>query len=92
MFYKDDPGRPPSAEDMQTWTETCHKICPEDLGKVLLTLEAKCSHCLVKKVDTNEVEVNVDLIPGTVFREVKAFMDQILPDATRKLKKQRTDE
>lgn len=83
-FCKDDVERPPTTEDMQTWAENCHKISQDDLGKILSILESICPQSLVKKYDSNEVEVNVDLIGGKTFREVKNFVDGVLGESSRK--------
>ena len=77
---KDDPNRPPSAEDMTSWVTDCHSITSDELGAVLVKLEAACPQCLVKRPDQNEVEVNVDLVSGVVFREIRALLDTYLPD------------
>jgi Bromodomain len=77
---KDDPNRPPSADDMTNWVADCHSVTSDELGTVLVRLEAACPQCLVKRPDQNEVEVNVDLVPGVVFREIRALLDTYLPD------------
>jgi len=89
-FCKDDVERPPTTEEMQQWAENCHKISQEDLGKILSILESICPQSLVKKYDSNEVEVNVDLIGGKTFREVKNVVDGLLGDGTKKPKRART--
>jgi len=72
---KDDVDRPPQVEEMQAWAESCHRISPEDLGKILSYLESACPQCLVKRSDTSEVDVNVDLIGARCFRELKTMID-----------------
>jgi hypothetical protein len=52
----------------------CYKLETDDLGALMQLLEAKCPSCLVKKKETNEVEVNVDLISGKAFREAERFV------------------
>lgn len=83
-FCKDDVERPPTTEEMQQWAENCHKISQDELGKILSILESICPQSLVKKYDSNEVEVNVDLIGGKTFREVKNHVDSILGEGPRK--------
>ena len=59
----------------------CQSLSADDLGKVLKMLDSSCPNCLVKKTETNEVDVNVDLITGKAFREASAETNKILPDA-----------
>lgn len=81
---KDDADRPATQEEMKAWAENCHKIGQEELGRVLGVLESVCPQCLVKKLDTNEVEINVDLIFGKAFREVRSQVDALLSEGPRK--------
>ena len=39
-----------------------------------------CAPLLSQRQDTNEVEVNVDLLTGRAFREASALTSSILPD------------
>jgi hypothetical protein len=71
--------------------QNCHKIGQDDLGKILSILDSICPQSLVKKYDSNEVEVNVDLIGGKTFREVKNVVDSILgADSSGKRKRPKT--
>uniref|UniRef100_A0A7S3HR85 Bromo domain-containing protein n=1 Tax=Spumella elongata TaxID=89044 RepID=A0A7S3HR85_9STRA len=77
---EEDVDRPASVEEMTHWVDKCHRISAEDLGRVLKLLDNICPNCLVKRSDTNEVEVNVDLLNGKAFREAAALTNTILPD------------
>ena len=57
----------------------CHQITAEELGIILQKLEATCPQCLIKRMDSNEVEVNVDLVPGSIFREIRGELELYLP-------------
>lgn len=76
---RDDPNRPPNAEEMTAWVADCHQVTSEELGQVLQKLEAACPQSLIKRPELNEVEVNVDLIPGSVFREIRSSLENTLP-------------
>jgi len=86
LFCKDDVERPPTTEEMQQWAENCHKISQEDLGKILGILDSSYPQSLVKRYESNEVEVNVDLIGGKTFREVKGVVDGLLGEGPVKKK------
>ena len=81
LFRKNDAQRPATQQEMTSLAEKCYKIDPEELGKLLEMLERSCPSCLVKKKETNEVEVNVDLISGKVFRDAEKFIDDRLNGA-----------
>jgi hypothetical protein len=76
---RDDPNRPPNAEEMTAWVADCHQVTSEELGQVLQKLEAACPQSLIKRPELNEVEVNVDLVPGSVFREIRSSLENTLP-------------
>ncbi len=61
------------------FTETL-RLNVEDLGKVLQKLDTLCPDCLVKKLDSGEVDVNVDLITGIAFKHINTMVDEISPD------------
>tara|TARA_A100001015_G_scaffold193432_1_gene215559 strand:+ start:2033 stop:2611 length:579 start_codon:yes stop_codon:yes gene_type:complete len=73
-YRKNDAQRPASQQEMTEFSEKCYKLEPDDLGALMQLLETKCPSCLVKKKETNEVEVNVDLISGKAFREAERFV------------------
>jgi len=69
-----DVNKPPASLELQSFAENCYRISPNDLGQVLAMLEKESPACLVKKGgDSKEVEVNVDLINGRVFKAVSEF-------------------
>jgi hypothetical protein len=45
---EDDLDRPASVEEMTHWVDKCHRINPEELGRILKLLDSICPNCLVK--------------------------------------------
>ena len=88
-IVSDDIDRPPSIEEMNTWVSDCHSISPEELGKILLKLEEICPQCLVKRIESNEVEINVDLVSGKAFRDISTILRIYLPDGLARRKPRR---
>jgi hypothetical protein len=80
LCFPDDPERLPTNEEASTWVDLCHRITPEEMGKLLRMIDESCPNCLVKRSDVNEVEVNVDLIPGKLFRQLYEWTQRKLPD------------
>lgn len=73
-YRKNDASRPASQDEMTDFSKKCYKLGPDELGGLMALLETKCPSCLVKKKETNEVEVNVDLISGIAFREAEKYV------------------
>eukprot|EP00601_Ochromonadales_sp_CCMP2298_P022863 CAMPEP_0173298012 /NCGR_PEP_ID=MMETSP1143-20121109/15855_1 /TAXON_ID=483371 /ORGANISM="non described non described, Strain CCMP2298" /LENGTH=191 /DNA_ID=CAMNT_0014238079 /DNA_START=108 /DNA_END=684 /DNA_ORIENTATION=+ len=57
-----DPDKPASAEQLAAFVDKCHRVNAQELGVILKHLDEECPNCLVKRADSNEVEVNVDLM------------------------------
>lgn len=76
QFGDEDLERPPTNDEMREWAERCHRISPDELGKIVNLLDQLCPNALIKKVETNEVEINVDLVSGRAFREVLKILDE----------------
>ena len=88
-IVSDDVDRPPSVDEMNIWVGDCHSISAEELGKVLVKLEELCPQCLVKRIECNEVEVNVDLVTGRAFREISVMLRMYLPEGAARRKPRR---
>jgi len=73
-----DLNRPPEKSELQAFAENCYRISPNELGQVLSMLERESPSCLLKKADSKEVEVNVDLINGRVFKAVSEFAQALV--------------
>jgi len=80
VLAANDVHRPPSVEEMCAWIDYCCKLDHEELGRVLVLLEKNCPRCLIKKADTNEVVLEVDLVPPAVFRAVLELVRECLPE------------
>eukprot|EP00981_Chlorochromonas_danica_P008791 scaffold2312_cov165-Ochromonas_danica.AAC.31 len=76
---EDDIDRPPSKEALIAFVERCHFIFPEELAKVLMMIEENCPNSIVKKPESNEIEVNTDLINGRAFHEAQTYLASLLP-------------
>lgn len=48
LRQEDDVDRPASVEEMANWVDKCHRINPDELGRVLKLLDKICPNCLVK--------------------------------------------
>lgn len=83
-LYVNDENRPPSSEEMTTWIEDCYRLPSLSLGEVIIKLNELCPQCLVKKNGTIEIEVNVDLIPGLIFRELSNVVGSLAPEVNRR--------
>ena len=73
-YRNHDNNRPPGPDDLKMFAEMCYKVSAEDMGKILRLLEKDSPGCLVKKPNSNEVEINVDLIKGRVFRNINEYV------------------
>ena len=51
----------------------------EDVGKVLVDIEAKCPEALVRNASEDEVELNVDKIPAALMQELSQFVSSQNP-------------
>jgi hypothetical protein len=62
-------------------TSVCNpRITPDELGQVLNKLDILCPNSVVKKPETNEVDINTDLFTGKVFTEINSFIDSLILD------------
>ena len=71
----------PTIEDKRAFAKSLYKIGKEELGKVIMDLDAKCPKALTKNSAEDEVEINVDLITPAVFAEVKAYVNERVAEA-----------
>jgi hypothetical protein len=62
-------------EEKKAFARTLYKISKEDLGKIIVEIDSKCPSALTKNNAEDEAEMNVDLIPVGLFRELKQFAD-----------------
>lgn len=71
----------PTIEDKRAFAKSLYKIGKEELGKVIMDLDAKCPKALTKNSAEDEVEINVDLISPAAFAEVRAYVNEKVAEA-----------
>lgn len=62
-------------KDRQAFARSLYGITKEELGKVLVELESKCPASLTRNAQEDEVELNVDKIPGDLLTELQNFVN-----------------
>lgn len=62
-----------SLEEKKNFARSLYKLTKEELGKILVELDAKCPVALVKNSTEDEVELNVDKITPAVFHELVQY-------------------
>ncbi|KAL7488646.1 hypothetical protein ACHAW6_014243 [Cyclotella cf. meneghiniana] len=75
-----DQYEDPTPEEKRTFAKLLYKISKEELGTVIVDLDAKCPTALVKNSAEDEVEINVDLISPKVFSETMTFVKRCCGD------------
>lgn len=74
----------PSATELVSFVDSSSKLSAEELGKVLILLDKICPRSLSKK-QSNEVEVNTDLLTGFAYSEAsKLIASFLVSDITKK--------
>lgn len=67
-------GAGPTLEEKRTFAKSLYRIGKEELGKVITDLDAKCPAALTKNAAEDEVEINVDQISASAFKDVMAYV------------------
>mmetsp|Transcript_22966 Transcript_22966/g.35470 ORF Transcript_22966/g.35470 Transcript_22966/m.35470 type:complete len:268 (-) Transcript_22966:283-1086(-) len=67
-----------SLEEKKTFARNLYKISKEELGKILVELDAKSPSALVKNHAEDEVEINVDNIKPDVFYEIVKYVESCM--------------
>lgn len=65
-----------SNDEKRAFAKSLYKISKDDLGKVLVECEKKAPTALTKNSAEDEIELNVDKIPPSVFADLQAFVKQ----------------
>jgi predicted dinucleotide-utilizing enzyme len=73
-----DTTRPPSLLDKKMFSQNIYNISSEDLGKVVQMLDARCEAC-IKRIDQDDIEIDVDAIDNATFHAVHQFVQECLP-------------
>ena len=77
-------GAGPTLEEKRTFAKSLYRIGKEELGKVITDLDAKCPIALTKNAAEDEVEINVDQISASAFRDVMAYVSSCGVDGRKK--------
>ena len=84
---KSTAGAGPTLEEKRSFAKSLYRISKEELGKVITDLDAKCPAALTKNAAEDEVEINVDQISASAFRDVMAFVSSCGADGNGRKKK-----
>lgn len=76
-------GAKASLKEKRDFARALFSLTKEDLGRVLVEVEAKCPAALKRNSTEDEIELNVDNISGAVLQELTKFVES----ATKKKKK-----
>jgi len=64
----------PTLDEKRTFAKTLYKITKEELGKVIVDIEAKCPEALTKNTSEDEVEINVDNLKAESFQDLMEYV------------------
>lgn len=64
----------PTLDEKRAFAKTLYKITKEELGKVIVDIEAKCPEALTKNTSEDEVEINVDNLRAEAFHELMEYV------------------
>ena len=68
--------------DKKIFSQNIYNISSEDLGRVVHILDQRCDAC-IKKIDPEDIEIDIDAIDAASFWTVDAFVKECLPGAKR---------
>jgi len=66
-------GGEPSLEEKRAFAKSLYKLEKEQLGKIILDLDAKCPNAITRNEQEDELEINVDNITSVVFHELYKY-------------------
>merc|ERR1712048_246140 len=64
----------PTLDEKRAFAKTLYKITKEELGKVIVDIEAKCPEALTKNTSEDEVEINVDNLKAEAFHDLMEYV------------------
>lgn len=73
-----DSSRPPTLLDKKMFSQNIYNISAEDLGRVVQILDQRCDSC-IKKIDPEDIEIDIDAIDNATFWTVDGFVKDCLP-------------
>lgn len=71
-----------SLQERREFAKSLYSLSKEDLGKVLVEVDAKCPAALVRNASEDEIEFNIDKIPASVLQELTRFVKSTAANAT----------
>lgn len=77
-----EASRAPALMDKKMLSQNIYNISSEDLGRVVHILDQRCDAC-IKKIDPEDIEIDIDAIDAATFWTVDAFIKECLPGAKR---------
>lgn len=81
----------PTLDEKRTFAKTLYKITKEELGKVIVDIEAKCPEALTKNTSEDEVEINVDNLKAEAFHELMEYVSSCATSEGNVKKKKTTN-
>lgn len=64
-------------QDKRNFAKSLFTISKEELGKILVEVEAKCPTAITRNSSEDEVELNVDKISPSVLQELVKFVNSL---------------
>eukprot|EP00551_Chaetoceros_affinis_P008380 CAMPEP_0203673614 /NCGR_PEP_ID=MMETSP0090-20130426/13246_1 /ASSEMBLY_ACC=CAM_ASM_001088 /TAXON_ID=426623 /ORGANISM="Chaetoceros affinis, Strain CCMP159" /LENGTH=228 /DNA_ID=CAMNT_0050539309 /DNA_START=99 /DNA_END=788 /DNA_ORIENTATION=+ len=77
----------PTLDEKRTFAKNLYKISKEELGKVIVDLDAGCPEAITKNSAEDQVEINVDNITPESFQSVNTYVSKCVSDASGRKKK-----
>mmetsp|Transcript_26135 Transcript_26135/g.72068 ORF Transcript_26135/g.72068 Transcript_26135/m.72068 type:complete len:218 (+) Transcript_26135:216-869(+) len=68
------PEQRATLAERKSFAKSLFNLSKEDVGKILVEIEAKCPMALVRNSSEDEVELNVDKIPAPLLHELSQFV------------------
>lgn len=68
------------------FSQNIYNIASEDLGRVVQLLDARCE-AAIRKIDPEDIEIDIDAIDNGTFWAVDGFVKECLPGSKRAGKK-----
>jgi hypothetical protein len=76
-------AKPPTIADKRVFTQNVYAITAEELGKFVQLLDSRCSGA-IRKVDADDIEVDVDSIDPETFWVVDEFTKACVANGAKK--------
>jgi Bromodomain extra-terminal - transcription regulation len=73
-----DYHKTPTLMDKKMFSQNIYNINSEDLGKLVVMLDQRCDAC-IKKIEPDDLEIDIDAIDNATFWVVDNFVKNSLP-------------